>query len=367
MRHLLIAIVAAASAVAAIQVASAADMPVKAPPTAAVTSANGFYFWLDGSYQSIHLPTYNLGFKTHPTGFGPTPSSPSDVFDPRATGWGIRGALGYILPHGTWPSAFGTDARIELGGSYVKAKDRQNTASPSREFYSLAGVGGVSVASLDCTAFCRTSSTLDTDYAAWLVNLKLASDFKAGVVTITPSISVLGGNTHNDQTLAQLLSNASGFASNYTARSSLHWHDWGAKVGLDANARVTSWMTVGLGGSVGLVSRDASLSANDFGAIVGQPFFDRAGAAVANARATPVIANVEGNVTFTPFRSVAIKAFAGLNYDSRVPGITAPNYLPAFASGGFGPGAVVASPAGIDFSNETSWYAGGGVIVKFGG
>ena len=29
--------------------------------------------------------------------------------------------------------------------------------------------------------------------------------------------------------------------------------------------------------------------------------------------------------------------------------------------------AVVATPAGINFSNETSWYGGGGVIVKFGG
>lgn len=368
MRHGSIAVVAAACTVAATQIALAADIPVKAPRTAAVSSANGFYFWLDGSYQNIHLPTYNLGFKTHPTGFGTTPSTPTDVYDPRATGWGIAGALGYVLPHGTLPSAFGSDVRVEVGGSYVKAKDRQSTASPEGEFFSLAGVGGVSAISLDCVTFCHTSSTLNSDYAAWQASLKLASDFRVGAVIFTPSIKVLGGNTHNDQTLSQLISNPGGFASFYTAQSSLHWRDWGGKVGLDAKAGITSWMTIGLGGSVGFASRSASLSANDFSTtpLLG-PGFDRAGAAVASARATPFIANLEGNITFTPFRSVAIKVFSGLNYDSRVPGITAPNYLPAFASGVFGPGAVVATPAGINFSNETSWYGGGGVIVKFGG
>jgi hypothetical protein len=364
MRHLSVAIVAAASTVAATQIALAADMPVKAPRTAAVSSANGFYFWLDGTYQSIPLPTYNLGFKTNP--LGTATSIPSDVYDPRATGWGIAGALGYILPYGTLSPAFGSDARIEVVASYVKASDTQKTASAAGENFSLAGVGGVSIISVDCVTLCHTSSSLTSDYAAWQVNLKLASDFKVGAVIITPSISLLGGDTHNDQTLTQLLSNPLGFASNYNAQSSLHWRDWGAKVGLDAKASITSWMAVGLGGSVGLASRSASLSANDAStsSVAG---FARAESAGASANTTPVIANLEGNITFTPFRSVAIKAFTGLNFDSRVPGIAAPNYLPTFATGGFGPGTVVASPVGINFSNETSWYAGGGVIVKFGG
>jgi hypothetical protein len=347
------------------QISFAADLVVKAQPTAAVSSANGFYFWLDGSHQSIHLPTYNLGFKALSP--GTVVAVPSDVYDPRGTGWGIRGALGYVLPHGTLPPAFGSDARVELGGSYVKASATQSTASPDGENFSLAGVAGVSVFSAICFVVCHTSSALASDYAAWQANAKLASDFRLGVVTLTPSLSVFGGNTHNDQTLAQRLTNTAGFAANYAAQSSLHWRDWGAKVGLDAKTSVTSWMTIGLGGSVGVVSRSTSLSANDSFTTTSFGGLDRAEAAVANANTTPFLANLEGNVTVTPYRSVAIKAFAGLNYDSRVPGITAPVYLPAFANGVFSPGNVVASPVGINFSSETSWYAGGGVVVKFGG
>src|SRR5262249_31352466 len=42
--------------------ASAADLtPLKAPRP--VVSYNGFYAWLDGSYQSIRLPSYSLGFQ----------------------------------------------------------------------------------------------------------------------------------------------------------------------------------------------------------------------------------------------------------------------------------------------------------------
>jgi len=37
--------------------------------------------------------------------------------EPRAKGWGIAGALGYFLPHGALPAVFGSNIRVEIGGS----------------------------------------------------------------------------------------------------------------------------------------------------------------------------------------------------------------------------------------------------------
>ena len=40
----------------------AADMPLKARPKAVVQNYGGYYIWVDGSYQSLDLPSYDLGF-----------------------------------------------------------------------------------------------------------------------------------------------------------------------------------------------------------------------------------------------------------------------------------------------------------------
>ena len=40
--------------------ASAANLPTKAP--AAIGAENGYYFWLDGMYDRVRLPTYQLGY-----------------------------------------------------------------------------------------------------------------------------------------------------------------------------------------------------------------------------------------------------------------------------------------------------------------
>jgi hypothetical protein len=57
---------------------------------------------------------------------------------------------------------------------------------------------------------------------------------------------------------------------------------------------------------------------------------------------------------------VELRGFAGLNYDSRVPGIAAPQI-----GGIAGIVPATGTPAGIKFAAETSYYAGGGITVKF--
>src|SRR2546428_2663210 len=80
--------------------ALAADLaPVyKAPPPAVVTDS-GWYVWIDGDYQRVRLPAYALGL--HNVRFPAAPfvdAGPSQSFDPRLNGAGVRGAVGYRLP-----------------------------------------------------------------------------------------------------------------------------------------------------------------------------------------------------------------------------------------------------------------------------
>lgn len=56
--------------------------------------------------------------------------------------------------------------------------------------------------------------------------------------------------------------------------------------------------------------------------------------------------------------NVIVRGFVGLNYDSSVPGVQAPARNVAFT------GSSV-PPASIRFEHETSYYAGGGLVVKF--
>jgi hypothetical protein len=71
---------------------------------------------------------------------------------------------------------------------------------------------------------------------------------------------------------------------------------------------------------------------------------------------TAFVANVETSVIFKLAPSWSLRAFGGLDYDNKVPGILAPgvNLL-----GGVG------TPAAIKYQAETSYYAGGGLTAKF--
>ena len=61
-----------------------------------------------------------------------------------------------------------------------------------------------------------------------------------------------------------------------------------------------------------------------------------------------------------PWQNVELRGFAGLNFDNRVPGIAAP-----VISGIAGFTGAQGVAAGIKYTAETSYYAGGGLTVKF--
>jgi len=56
---------------------------------------------------------------------------------------------------------------------------------------------------------------------------------------------------------------------------------------------------------------------------------------------------------------VTLRAFAGLDYDSRVPGISSPTFTPPNLI------TTVGTPAGIRYASEVSYFVGGGVSVRF--
>jgi hypothetical protein len=61
------------------------------------------------------------------------------------------------------------------------------------------------------------------------------------------------------------------------------------------------------------------------------------------------------HVWWTP--AVTLRAFGGVNYDNRVPGITNPTFPDSAPTS--------MTPAAIYFANETSYYGGGGFLARF--
>jgi len=362
---------ALALAFASFDAAHAADMPVKAPRTAAAAAYDsGYYLWVDGSYQSVHLPAFDLGIKQaiHLT---PTDlvGGPLATFNPRAHGYGISGAVGYILPPGSPLAMFGSNARIEIGGSFVSATAASQTATAGVSGFDVTTLTGLLSQGAACGSLgCTVTSALTTDYKNWQVNAKAAGDRKYGALTVTPWAMVFGGVTHNNQSLAQ----QSFFPGrvplfNYNESSSLQWVDVGPKLGVDATFSVVPWMTIGLGGNVGLAGRFVSLSAVDsatvspaFAAFTPSPSPTAINPSTSTAA---FLANAEADLTISPLRNVELEGFAGLNYDNRVPGISAPVIVGA--AGIVGPHGTQGMPAGIKFAGETSFYAGGGITAKF--
>jgi hypothetical protein len=347
--HRLIAVVALA--IAWPVGAHATDMPVKAPHGAAVaTSSSGLYLWVDGSHQVINLPVYDLGWRQI---VGST-NVAAQSFEPRLNGYGISGAVGY-----RWPSA--SAFRVEFGGSYVKADRTQSSAVPTvgAFVYGLIYLSGRGGDNFAC-GVCTLNATLSSSYHAWTVHATAAHDLRFGAVTFSPSLAVFGGRSDVDQSLTQQLNvPIVGVSETYRATSALAWRDWGARLGLRSDIELTDWLGLELGGSVGAARRSTSLSANDIDSGTTSAF-NGATAVSASKSATPFLANAEASATIKPIRGAAIKAFAGLNYDSRVPGISAPGF-----TGTPGGVATIGTPADILFKSRTSYYAGGSMTVKF--
>ena len=348
-----------------------ADMPLKAPP--ALVDSSYFYFSGDGTYNRVRLPTYGLGFQFTN---GNAPANPAtgatDSYDPRAEGAGGNLRLGYAFRDGTFAPVFGTNVRIEIGGSYIDANANQSGSSPPQG--GCCGGNGIGYVPLmlngtftddfSCAPAtpCSTSSTLATHYRAGRAELKALSDFRSGVFTFTPSALVFAGQSTTDQLFRQ--ANFNSFLGIneefYAANTRLRWTDWGAMVGLSAKVDPAPWLTASLGAKLGFAGRDVSLNGNDTYVNVVAPFTNTASSISVGSTTVPFLANVEGSVGVRPMPNVLLRAFAGLDYDSRVPGILAPTAAKAQL------GNAITTPAGIKFAAETGYYAGAGLTVTFG-
>jgi hypothetical protein len=191
---------------------------------------------------------------------------------------------------------------------------------------------------------------------------KVAADGGFGSITITPSIGIFAGSSHATQSLAQTFAQfVGGGISNsgsYNANTALRWNDFGASGGLDFAIPFAAAWSAQLGGWIGFAERRTSLNGSDTGLTSGITFVGSTLSTDRNTRA--FLANVEGALVNKLSSAVTARVFAGLNFDSSVPGISAPSY----AGGVVAP---VSTPANIYYANETSFYAGGGLRWNFGG
>jgi hypothetical protein len=345
-------------AFASVNAARAADIPLKTP-AAAVSDPGGFYVWLDGMYDNVRLPAYTLGFQNLTAGLVETGNF--QTFDPDLNGGGIRGAVGYTLP--------GSSTRIEFGGSYISASGSlSQPTSPvtatdiTNQLLNGKIAPGVGVTCNAGGFTCAIGGALSTRYDAWQLNGKIASDWKYGWITLTPSAAIFGGNSHAGQTLSQSFAQfAVGVvndAGTYTANTSLGWTDIGGRAGLDVSAPLTNALTVGLRGWIGVAGRFTSLSGND-GASDTAGNFTGVSTISTSASKGVFLANAEAGMTYSITSMLTLRGFAGLNYDGSVPEITHPTL------GGTAPAATSITPAGIGYAQETSYYAGGGLLAEF--
>jgi hypothetical protein len=74
------------------------------------------YVWLDDAWQRVNLPKFTLGFQLV-TSVGSSHIAPAFSHDQNRDGNVLSGGIGYVLPHGTLPPMFGSNARIEVAGS----------------------------------------------------------------------------------------------------------------------------------------------------------------------------------------------------------------------------------------------------------
>jgi hypothetical protein len=348
--------------------AMAADFAVKAPPP---VSEDGFYAWLDGSYQQISLPRYSLGFNRNPDTGGPTDFFDLGKFDSinaRVDGPGGTGGIGFMLPNTALSPLFGTNLRVEAIVSGVSARSTQiggtSLADPNQES-AIQLMNGQTISTIQNCGTCTTSTTLNTKYTSVQGGGRIATDYRSGYFSWTPSLGFFAGNTRTEQTFAQSLLSippapSPSFNSTYNASTSLRWTDIGLRFGSEGRLQVHPWVALALGGSLGVAERRTNFSGSD---IVSCGFVCTPNSSTigASGTRTALLANAEGSITVGQPGGWKARIFAGLNWDDSVPGISPSSY------GGpiFTPTSV--TPAGIFYSRQTSLYAGGGLSYKFFG
>ena len=329
-------------------------MPTKAP--VAEPQPGGFYSWIDGAYESIKMPTYGLGFRLIPAG---STDGQAASFDQRIGGYGISGGVGYFLPRGMFLSNFGNNARLEFGGSYVDASASQaaSISGPGTTNASLPNLAGATLIATACGAGCTSTSNLKTSYSSWRASGAFLTDYRVNGITLTPSLRIFGGQSRNNQTLSNraTFAGSANFAQ-YDVSTKLDWTDWGGRVGLSGSAPVTDRMTFSIGGNIGLAARNVSLNGSDTSFLSLFPATINASAISLHQTTTPFLANAETSLAFKLAPNWLLRTFAGVDYDSKVPGIAAPGVV---LGGGN------STPAGLNSQSLASYYVGGGLTAKF--
>jgi hypothetical protein len=347
-------------------IASGAAQADERPQIAAVgdtsIAAGPFYARAGASYQSMDLPSVDLGQRrlSFTALGGNANAGPIATFNPVASGYGVDGAFGYFLPPGLVPPMLGARPRIELYASYVRMTDSQSSATtlfPGTS--SFQHVNGVLSFFLICgTDPCPTTSSLESKYEAWHVGAKAASDFAMGPLTLTPSVSVFGGEARNQQQLFQSTSFVTIVVNPVTlfeTASETATDRLGSRVGLSGKYDVLPWLALGLGGNVGVAYRGIRLHAYDDSSGASQKDTFTAGKNV-----TAFLAGAEASVIARAGANVAFKLFGGFNYDNSIPGIIAQNYTGVL----FNSNPV--TPVRIKTEGEIGYFAGLAMTIKFG-
>jgi hypothetical protein len=299
------------------------DLPINPPPGAVVRSQGRFYIWGDAPFTKPQTPAD--GNPNNPV-LGPAQAdapNPATLPSTAPTTEAMRGAVGYVLPGGSYPDNLGSNARVEFGAASAKASASltPSTVVSNPQFLNGWTLGG-----------CGNCSSLQSiDYDGRDLSVKAASDYKADQLTLTPSVSVFSSRSHQD------------FVQTNPGTSTLDWKSTGAKVGLDSKVELNKELAFGVGGSYGLAKRDTTLTAFD-------------GAEI-NTGTAPRVGNAEAKITYKPIpdkplTDFSLNTFAGVNnYDTKAPGIATP---------------PIGTAPSVKFSPLSDFYAGAGATYKFG-
>jgi hypothetical protein len=347
--------------VAALGVTSAlaADLKALVYKAPSAPALGAWYGWADGMYESINLPASGLGLQATT---GTLPFTRLGPFQPLPTqldGAGFRAGVGYATPNGY---------RFEVGGSYLRATRGANYAVGP---FTGTGVTSISaggfvppVGGFTCTFVgitCTVGGSDSRSFDAWQVNGKASYDWRMGATTLTPHVAIFGGESRDRQNFSQVVTDTiAGLGitrtGSYTGAARLNWDDVGVRVGLDADMPVFGPISWEGKGWIGGARRRADLSVADTVQFVATP--TTSSVLLTSATTGTFLANAETGFAYKFTPSMKIRAFGGLNYDSRVPGITAP---------ALGQASIVmpASVSTIYFKDEVSYYAGGGGTIRF--
>ena len=240
------------------------DVAINPPPGAVVKSQGRFYIW--GDAPALKPPATRADGNDTPMPM-PGPAQ-ADTLNPATapTTEVMRGAVGYVLPGGSYPEKWGSNARVEIGGASAKASANLTPAPslPNPQFLNGWTLGGC--------ANCNSLSSID--YEGRELSVKAASDYHADQLTLTPSVSVFSSRNHQD------------FVQTNPGTSTLDWKSTGAKVGLDSKVELNKELAFGVGGSYGVAKRDTTLAGVD-------------GAAI-NTGTAPRVGNAEAKITYKP-------------------------------------------------------------------